>query len=103
MRLFLCSNVQSLKVPSIKISGLLIFSEIGKLSTRKKFRLLEPGSVFKDNVTCNRVQTLEERLQYLDQPRSHLGGSNRRDPGYEVEPEEPFPKLLAYKVHPGSS
>ena len=40
--------------------------------------------MFKDNdVTCNRVQTLEERLQDLDQPRSHLGGGNRRDPGYE--------------------
>ena len=44
-RKFLCSNVQSLKVVSKKISGLLMFSEIGKLPARKKIALLEPGSV----------------------------------------------------------
>jgi len=44
-RKFLCSNVQSLKVLSIKISGLLRFSEIGKLLARKKIPLFESGSV----------------------------------------------------------
>ena len=35
-RKFLCSSVQSQKVLSTKISGLLMFSEIGKLRARKK-------------------------------------------------------------------
>ena len=48
-RKFLCSNVQSLKVLSTKISRLLMFSAIGKLAAReKKFPSLELGNVFKD-------------------------------------------------------
>ena len=36
-RKFLCSNVQSLKVLSTRIAGMLMFSEIGKLRARKNF------------------------------------------------------------------
>lgn len=43
-RKFLCSNVQSLKVVGTKMSGLLMFSEIGNLPARKKLPLLGPGS-----------------------------------------------------------
>ena len=45
---FLFSNVQSLKETSTKMSGLMMFSEIGKLRARKKIPSLEPKSVFKD-------------------------------------------------------
>ena len=42
-RKFLCSNFQSLKVLCTKISGLSMFSEIGKVHARKKIPLLEPS------------------------------------------------------------
>ena len=53
------------------LSGLLIFSEIGKLRTRKKnFRLLETGNVFKDlyDVTCNRVHNFVPRVSQHERP-----------------------------------
>ena len=64
-RKFLCSNAQSLKVLSTKISGLLMFSEIGKLRVRRSFSLLELRSVFKD-YDVQRVQSHEERLEDLN-------------------------------------
>ena len=61
MRKFLCSNVQRLKVLCKKVSGLSMFSEIGKLRARKNIPLLEPGSVLKD-YDVHRVQTLQKKL-----------------------------------------
>ena len=59
----LCLYSPILKVHSTKTSGLLRFSELGKLSVSKN-SVLDPGSAFKD-YSLYRVQSLEEKLEDL--------------------------------------
>ena len=59
-RMILCSNIRSLEVHNTKLSGLLIFSEIGELRARK-IPLLELRNVFKDDYV-HLVQRLEDKV-----------------------------------------
>ena len=61
----LCLYSPSLKVHSIKTSGPLRFSELGKQRASKNSVRLDAGSVFKD-YDVHRVQSLEEKLEDLD-------------------------------------
>ena len=61
-RKFLCSDVESLKVLSKKISELSMFFRNWRAAGEIKFPLLESGSVLKD-YDIQRVQTFSKRFK----------------------------------------